>query len=271
MNSIRCSNCSLLNFETASACKRCGLPFNSEAEAAGGAQYYAPPAVSYPPQPADGNSYFWDQPNYQPNFIPPPVPSASSSGGKKLVGVLVALAVAAFVAFVAMPRLLKPKVNFANLAWSEYKAPDGKFSITMPSAPKEHSMSRMTPVGNVQAHLLEADVSNDGGCMIAYADYPIDHLDVSEDKMYDYAIQGATAQQSQLSIAKRKSITLDGYRGLEAEMTPTSPDIKMNAIVRVFWVPPRMYAVVAGGLDTPEYKAMQTRCLDSFHILGSGR
>jgi hypothetical protein len=29
--------------------------------------------------------------------------------------------------------------------------------------------------------------------------------------------------------------------------------------------------VLAGGLDSPEYKAMQTRCLDSFHILGSGR
>jgi hypothetical protein len=270
MNSIRCSNCALLNFDTASACKRCGLPFNADAEAAGGAQYYAPPAESHPP-PAENGSYFWDQPNYQPNFIPPHTTPAQSSGGKKLVGVVVALAVAAFVAFVAVPRFLKPKVDFANLAWTEYKSPDGKFSMTMPAAPKEQSMNRMTPVGNIQAHMLEADVSRDGGCLIAYADYPIDHLDVSEDKMYDYAIQGAMAQQSQLSVGSRKYISLDGYRGLEAELKPSSGDIKANATVRVFWVPPRMYAVLAGGLDTPEFKAMQTRCLDSFHILGSGR
>ncbi|HEY0377097.1 MAG TPA: hypothetical protein VGC87_09075 [Pyrinomonadaceae bacterium] len=270
MNSIRCSNCALLNFETASVCKRCGLPFNADAEAAGGAQYYAPPAESYPP-PAEGNSYFWDQPNHQPNYVPPPPPSSSSSGGKRLVGLVIILAVAALVGFVAVPRLLKPKVDFANLAWAEYKSPDGKFSITMPSAPKDRSVSRMTPIGNVQGHLLESDVSRDGGCMMAYADYPVEHLDVSEEKMYDYAVQGALAQQRELSLGSRKFITLDGYRGLEVELKPSSANVMATATGRIFWVPPRMYVVMAGGLDTPEFKAMQTRCLDSFHILGSGR
>ena len=270
MNSIRCSNCSLLNFDTATACKRCGLSFNSDAEAVGDAPYYAPPAESYPP-PAEGNPYFWDQPNYQPNFIPPPTPSSSSSGGKKLVGVVVTLAVAAFVAFVAVPKFLKPKVDFAKLAWTEYQAPDGKFSITLPAAPKDTTMNKVTPVGTVYGHILESDVSKDGGCMVVYADYPIDKLNISEDKLYELAAQGAMSQQQELELGARKSITLDGYRGMEMELKPTSSSVTATATLRVFWVPPRMYAVLAGGLDTPDFKGMQTRCLDSFHILGSGR
>ena len=265
MNSIRCSNCSLLNFDTATACKRCGLPFNSEAEAGSGAQYYAPPAESYPP-PAEGGSYFWDQPNYQPNYMPPPPAPPSSSGGKKVAGVLVVLAVAAFVAFVAVPRFLKSKVDFDKLAWTEYKAPDGKFSITLPAAPKDTPMSKVTPVGTVSGHALESDVSKDGGCMLVYADYPIEKLNISEDKLYDLAAQGAMSQQKELEIGARKPISLDGYRGMELEMRPTNSSISATATVRIFWVPPRMYVVVAGGLDTPEFKAMQTRCLDSFHI-----
>ena len=267
MNSIRCSNCSLLNFDTATSCKRCGLPFNSEVEAGDDAQQYAP-AESYPPPPAEGNSYFWDQPNYQPNYFPPPLPpSSSSSSGRKVLGVAVLLALLSLVSFVAIPKILKPrKANLSNLSWSDYKSSDGSFSVTLPTAsPKETRVSQPTPVGNIQVNMVLAEIDRDSACMVMYADYPMMGK-VSEEMLYEQTLKSMeSADAQQLAPSSRKFITQDGHRGIEAEFKPAMlKRIDAKARARMFWVAPRLYLVMSGGPETPEFDTVSNRCLDSF-------
>ena len=270
MNSIRCSNCSLLNFETATACKRCGLPFNSEAEDVGGAQQYAPPPPppyeSYPPPPAEGHSYYWDQPNYQPNFVPPPQPRPSSSVGGKLAGVMVFLASAALVAFVAMPRLLKSgKVNLNNVTWSEYKASDGSFSVSLPATPKESQMSQPTGAGNTRVHVVTSEIDRTAGCMVMHADFPVLNK-ISEDEIYEETIKAwASPAAGKFGIGSRKFITQDGHRGIEVEFKPPMLEkLEMKGRMRMFWIAPRLYMVMSAGPETPEFDAVGNKCLDTF-------
>ncbi|HKQ99887.1 MAG TPA: hypothetical protein VJT09_04390, partial [Pyrinomonadaceae bacterium] len=144
-------------------------------------------------------------------------------------------------------------------------SPDNKFSVSLPAAPKIRDVTIPSPFGDARAQMLEAEVSKEGGCMLMYADYP-QRVNVSEDTLYDMAIQGATSRQKIFNVAARRYITLDGHRGVEATMSPKDPSMKASAVCRIFWVSPRLYVIVAGGLDTPEYKAVQTRCLDSFRL-----
>jgi hypothetical protein len=268
MNSLRCSNCAFLNFATASACKRCGLPFEASAETDWNSQSYAL-QESYPPpypQPTEGGSYFWDQPSYRPNYAPPPV--AVKSGASTVIKVFVALAVVALLAFLAIPMLLKSKqTDFSNLTtWNEFRSPDGKFSIQLPVAPKISERVIPTPFGNAQAHVLEAEVSKDGGCMMLYADYPIERT-MSEDEIYGMAIQGATSRQRMMAVGAQKYIMLEsGHRGMEAELKPTDSKLKVTGGVRMFWVSPRLYVIAAGGPNSADFKAVQARCFESFRL-----
>jgi hypothetical protein len=269
MNSLRCSNCALLNFATADTCKRCGMPFNAAAEtveAEWDSQAFAPSENQ--PQPTEGNSNFWDQPSYRPSYVPPP-PVSAGSGGPRVLRILIAFAIIAAVSGLALPVLLKKKSDFSNLSWVDYKSSDNKFSVSLPVAPKISEQSIPSPFGNAQAYVLEADVSKAGGCMLMYADYPAHQINVSEDTLYDMAIQGATRRQTILAVGARRYITLDGHRGVEIQLTPTDPKMKVIATSRIFWVPPRLYVMVAGGPETSEFKAVQTRCLDSFRLLRS--
>jgi hypothetical protein len=267
MNSLRCSNCSFLNFATASACKRCGLPFDPAAEAEWNSQAHASPEAY--PQTTEGGSFFWDQPAAsRPNYALPPV--TASSGASKIVKILIAVAVVGIISAVAIPKLLKSgKTDFTNLNWTDYKSPDGKFSISLPVAPKMLDRTIPSPFGNADAHMLEAEVGKDGGCMLLYADYPSVNLKVTEEALYDMALRGAMNKQRMMSIGARRYITLDGHRGVEAELNPSDPNLSAVGAVRIFWVSPRLYVVGAGGPNTAEYKAVQAKCFDSFRLLSS--
>lgn len=268
MNSLRCTNCSFLNFATASACKRCGLPFESSinetpAEMHWGAPPYASPE-NYPQPNADG-SYFWDQSSSQPYYVPPP--PARSSGAATVIKVSVALAVISLVAFLAIPVLLKNKrANFTNLSWTDYSSPDGKFSVSLPVAPKISERPIPTPFGNAEAHIVDAQVSIDGGCMVLYTDYPLQQANVSEEEIYEMAVRGAASSQKQMAIGAQKYITLDGHRGMEVELKPGNTRLKLTGTLRLFWVSPRLYVLLAGGPETAEFEAVQARCLDSFRL-----
>lgn len=263
MNSLKCSNCSLTNFATASACKRCGLPFDSAAGTEWDSQPYAP-SETYPP-PTEGGSFFWDQPSYQPSYAPPPMPAASS--GKKVIGVFVALAVLSLVAFVAIPKLLKAKTtDFTNLSWSEYRSPDGTFTISLPGTPKETVLNQATVVGNVQVHAIDTEVGKGAGCAVMHADYPI-LKNVSEETLYDQTLKAMAGRAD--AIGARRYITHDGRKGIEVELKPRAlRSTEATGIARLFWTAPRLYIVLTSGPDTAEFKAVQTRCLDSFRFSG---
>lgn len=264
MDNIRCSNCSLLNFATATACKRCGLPLDS----ASGNEWEAhaqSPSEAYS-QPTERDPQLWDRPSYRPSYTPAPV--ASSSVAPTLVKIFVTLAVVALVAYLAIPMLLKRKsADFSKITWSEFQSPDGKCSVSLPIAPKQTTIPQMTPFGNVQVNMIEARVNNEGGCLLAYVDYQAERLNMSEEQLYDLAIKGAASRQKSLAIGARRYVTLNGYRGIEVQLTPTDSDVRMSGMGRIFWVSPRLYVVMGAGPDTADFRAVQARCLDSFKIL----
>lgn len=264
MKSTRCSNCSLINFVTESVCKRCGTALEFAAEQEWDSRPHS--SSESHGRPLEGESPYWDQPSYTGGYSAQKAPSNSMA--PKLVKALVVLAVASLVAFVAVPALLRlNKPDLADLTWNEYQSPDGKFSVSLPIVPKENSMSQSTPLGPLQVHVLTADVSKDGGCVLLYADYPVERINMSEETLYNQAIEGAIRRQNKLVIGARRYVTLDGFRGLEVELKPADPKLMMSALARVFWVAPRLYLVMGGGPDTAEYKALQNRCLDSFRLL----
>jgi hypothetical protein len=184
-----------------------------------------------------------------------------------MVAVVVVLAVVALTAFLAIPKLLKRKVEAPKVSWTDYKSPDNKFSISMPVAPKLMSMGQQTPLGVVQLNVLTADVSKEGGCILLYSDYPIGQATMSEDTLYEHTIKGLTNKGNVYGVGARKYITHDGRKGLELEMRPTAKNkLEVTANARLFWVSPRIYVLMTGGPDTPEYRAIQARCQDSLRF-----
>ncbi len=265
MNSIRCSNCSLLNFDTAGSCKRCGMPFDSQAEHADGMHDFAP-QQQYPQQ-AEGNPYFWDQPQYQPSYIPPHPAPAPSGAGKLIAGVVVALAALSLVAFVAIPRLLKPaKVDVASLSWREYKAPDGSFTVSLPGEPKVMELNQPTPSGPAKVRAVITEIGRDGACMVMSAEYP-QLSKFSEDVLYEQTLRNMESRGStkQATLGTRRFIMHDGHRGLEVEFKPKGPDAPdASGRVRLFIVTPKVYVVLSGGPESPEFAPVIDRCLNSF-------
>jgi hypothetical protein len=264
MNSLRCSNCSFLNFAAASACKRCGLPIESAAETES-VSYADVDSQTYP-QPTENGSYFWDQPAYQPTYLPPPAPSGSAGG--KIVGFAVAIVVIGMVAFLAIPGKKKTgKLNLANISWSEYRSPDNKFSVSLPVAPRESVVSQQTPLGAVPVHVLQAEVGKESGCLLMYADYPLGQMKISEEAVYEYALQGIARKNKSFGAAARKYVTHNGHQGLEFQLKPSADNkLEVDTTFRLFWESPRIYILIAGGPDTPEFSAVQKRCLDSFKM-----
>ena len=268
MNSFRCSNCSLLNFDTAGACKRCGLPFDSQSEPADGAQHYATPQ-SYT-QPAEGSPNYWDQPQYQPSYIPPrPAPAtASSSVARVIVGVIVSVALLSLIAAVAIPKLLGRKtVDPASLSWREYKAPDGSFSVSLPGEPKEMQLNQPTPAGTAKVRAVITEIGRDGACMVMSAEYP-QLSKVSEDMLYEQTLKNMESRGTARAVlGNRKFITHDGHKGIEVEFKPKGPEgVNATGRTRLFIVMPRVYVVLAGGPEGSEFAPVIDRCLDSFRF-----
>ncbi len=272
MNSLRCSNCDFLNFVAVGACKRCGLPFDSSVAADAGTDWNPQPHASpgTNPQPNENGSFFWDQPqlqpSYQPNYYPPTSVSAGS-GNAKLVRILILVAILVVVAVGAIPMLLKSgKSEFSNLSWYEYQSPDKKFSVSLPVTPKIYERTIPSPFGEAKAQAVEAGVGKEGGCMLVAADYPVVNPKMSEEAIYDMAIKGATRTNRVLGLGMRKDIMLFGHKGVEVQLLSKDPERSFVGSARIFWVSPRLYVMATGGPDTPEFRAVHTRCLESFRI-----
>ena len=269
MNSLRCSNCSFLNFATASACKRCGFQFQPPAVNDWAhhpdATQSAYPQSAYP-QSAQNDSYYWDQPSYPPPYAPLPVQSGSGKG--KAVAGLVVFAVSALIAFIAIPKFLKMgKTNFANVSMNEYKSPDKKFSISLPGTPKETVIYQQTPLGKTPVTVLEARVGNDGGCLLMHADYPLGENKISEDQIYEYVFSKQGGLSRGYEMGRKSYITHGGYRGLEIELKSSAGSRRNEiGVARLFWVSPRMYVLLSMGPDTADYRAFQPKCQESFKL-----
>ncbi|MDQ3817402.1 MAG: hypothetical protein M3362_06895 [Acidobacteriota bacterium] len=264
MSTIRCGSCSLLNFDTAEVCKRCGALLNQAA--ATEQDSFQPAYAGNYQQPASGESQLWERPSYRPDYLPQP-PVKTGAGSSRLLRIFISLVVTCIVAAFGIPKLLRTSpTDFSKLSWSDYQSQDGKFSVSFPAAAKEQTRVVPSALGDAQAHYFEGELGKDSRCALMYADYPIEHINMTEESLYDMALKGASASQNIWAVGARRYITLGRYRGIEAELKPTDSRATLTGHVRIFWVSPRLYVVLIAGPDKPEFKAVETRYLDSFRL-----
>jgi hypothetical protein len=262
MSSLRCSQCSLLNFSTATACKRCGAPLagqaasNWESPSHDQGETFTPPNGEW----SEAQAQF-PSPAY---YALPPLTSDSRS--KKTVGIVV-VAIICLVAVISIPLLLKSgkTANVASYNWQDYSPDDMSFSISMPGEPKNMSFSR----GPMQMHMSSVEMGKQTAFAVMYTDLPPEAMNLSVDKLFDAAMQ-SMKQRQEVVVISRKDITLDGNKGIELSIKPPeSAGAVGTGVCRIYWVPPRLYVVVAGGPDSPESSAARVRFLDSFKLLKS--
>jgi hypothetical protein len=259
----RCINCGFLNFASASVCKRCQASFGEvpSVETNNSSGNYSTNWQGGYEMAAQ-----WPQPAYQGAYYPAPIaalPVRSKKGGANvLLWALLcgAIAVAAGIGF--LWKFNKPAVD--NYTWQEVQAPDNSFSVSMPVKPVEATQN-LKP--DLQLHSLTGDMKRDGFYGIAYADYHYDTSKVPVSLLLDTAAQGS-ANNTGSQIVSKKSITLSGYPGLEADMeVPTSTVPGGGRIAcRLFWVSPRMYIVCVGGPESSSVYASRAKFLDSFRL-----
>ena len=260
MSSIRCSQCSLVNFTTATACKRCGQPLATDAPS-----YWETPVQNQGETFMPSNDE-WAAPQSQaqtPNYYALP-PLTSDSRSKKTVGIVV-VAILCLVAVISIPLLLKSgkSANAASYNWQDYTPDDMAFTVSMPGEPKNTTMAR----GPVEIHMSTVGMSKQTAFAVMYLDLPPESVNMPVDRLFDAAMQ-SMKQRQEVTVLNRKDITLDGHKGIElAIKPPESAGPVGTGVCRIYWVPPRLYVLVAGGPDSSEASAARIRFLDSFKLL----
>ena len=261
----RCSSCGFLNFASASTCKRCKAALAvSEVP---GSNYFGGYAPHLQPQYQTASDY--SQTSYQPQYFPAPVaslPRTSKHGGTNavlfsLLGVVVAVAAGIGVLW----KFNKPAPS--TLVWQEYKSEDESFTVAMPTKPVQEVESKATPMGSVQSHMMAGNMGRDGIYIVAYTDFPSESTKAPVNLLLDSAAQGAVTNSGATMVSK-KNISLDGYPGLEVEMTVPPSQVPGGglAVSRLYWVAPRLYMVFVGGLTSSEIYRDRAKFLDSFKL-----
>jgi hypothetical protein len=272
MDSIRCGNCSFLNFASASVCKRCKAEFEIAPAAFGSSTFAdytaAVSQANYQPMPQ------WNQPSYQQAYQPPPyfsapiapLPRTSKNGATNAM--LWTLLGIAFVIALGIGILWKfGKTAPVNYAWQEYTPQDASYTVQMPARPVESVQEVPSPAASLQMHGSLANMSQQEAYLTAYIDYPDNFKNYSSDALLDGAAQGGLTN-SHSTLVSKKRITLDGYPGVEIEMIMPAGEVPGGgrAISRIYWVAPRIYITVGGGPDTQEVRQAVVKFLASFKL-----
>lgn len=269
MNNVRCIKCSLINFASAEACKRCGEPLGY---AEGNDPYAQPfPPETYSAQTSyqtapEPDSYLKQYQTYYGNSQTQPGP------GKRKGVALTLLALVCLVALVGIPWYLKNRGpnELITLSWREFKPDDGSFSILMPGEPKQNSMNMPTPSGNINVTMYHHETAGKTAFAMGVIEYPMVAANVPVDALFDKALE-SLANRSQMGVLSRKSVTLDGHPGIEVELKPPASAGRDGdkGMMRLYWVSPRIYMIMVGGPDSGEAAATRAKFLDSFKLLGS--
>lgn len=268
MSNNKCAGCGLLNFASASVCKRCKATLNASSEFGeqrffGGhenAWQEGYPTVTNCPQPAYQSPYF--------TTPVAPLPRTSKNGGANAV-LFVLLGVAVSVAAsIGVLWKFGGKPAVATLRWQEYKADDGSFTVEMPTKPVESVRNQPTVDGEIQIHALMGNMNEQGIYIVGYTDYPAAWPEYySTDEMLDLAAEDAV-NRSGSTLVSQKSISLGSYPGMEVEMIVPPDKIPDGGrlVCRVYWDAPRMYVVIVGGPESSEVYETRTKFLDSFKL-----
>jgi hypothetical protein len=271
MSNTRCGNCGFLNFASDASCKRCKATFVDITPPQTGPQLTEfQPAFQGGYQIAPGWSQpAYQQPAYQPSFFPTPIaplPQASKHGATNAsLWVLLSLSVALACGIGIIWKFGRsaPTIN----GWQEYRSPDNSFTVQMPVKPEESVQSESTPAGQIQLHIASGEMGAKGIYLVGYADYPAVTNNAPPGTILDAAANGAVNNSGAILVSKR-SITQDGYQGIEAEMT--IPESKVpgggKAVCRIFWNSPRVYILFVGGTESSGIYESREKFLDTFKI-----
>jgi hypothetical protein len=264
MNSLRCSNCSFLNFASATVCKRCQSPLDTPAEMGGDGFADA--------QAGEHSNAYYPQPAYQPDYFQSPVaPLPQRSKVSGMNGMLLALfcgavAVAAVIGF----SWKSGRSAAAGVNWTQHSADDGSYTVMMPGKPVESVQEMPTAAGKLQMHISMADLNVNGAYVAAYVDYPAIAMKAVPQEVLDASAQGAV-RNSRGTLLSKKNITLDGHPGVELEIQPPAGEVPGGkggrAVARIYWAAPRLYMTFGGGPETSDLQATLTKFHDSFRLL----
>lgn len=288
MNSLKCPNCGMINWATAEHCKRCAFTLNaahdgaphdegappqehtlSEADGA-----WAQPEGGAWPQGEHAQGAGWGQTyNESAHYAPYPPSRASSSmsgakGSSRVNGgiaIFIMVALVALVAVMAVPRLM----SFGSPQWQLYAPPAANFSVHMPCAAKLSTKPLDTRAGQLQMMVATADLNNDEACVVMYADYPVESLNLSYDDLHGIAQEMAEGNKTQLLSDSPHA--LGESSGIEFE-TSAPPELKSDTHVygRMYAVGNTLYIMLLAGPNEGALVRERTNFFDSFQ-LGSGR
>jgi hypothetical protein len=264
MDSIRCDNCSLLNFATSSVCKRCGAPLGS----AEGEQFQAQQFASS--ENYSGQTDFTSSSEFTgqyPRYFEHSTALPDSQQGKSIKVVLIALI--CLVAVIGVPWYLKysSKTEFTDISWRVFKPEDGSFSILMPAEPQCKNASVMTQEGTRFTTMCTHDTEGGTGFAVGYAQYPSVPSDTRVDLLFDEAVNGMS-DTGEMTVLSRKKLMLDGHQAVELEVVPSSKNkLGEKGMFRIYWAPPRMYIFGIGGPDSAAAAAARIKYLDSFKLI----
>ena len=265
-NSSRCGNCGFLNFATASECKRCKAKF-AESTEAGSEQPSGGYETSW--QPGYQTGFNYPQPVYQAPYYPmplAPLPRVSKNGATN-AGLWILLGLAVVIALSIAVLWKFGRSSSVTFSWQEYKPQDGSYTVMLPKKPIESSQTLSGLSGQVQMYMSATDMREQGAYLVGYVNYPESVSKLSTDTLLDMAAQGAM-NESGATMVSQKSITLDGYKGLEIEMSIPPEKFPGNGrgICRIYWAAPRMYVLVVAGPESSEVYTTRAKFLDSFHL-----
>ncbi len=257
MSSNRCGGCGFLNFAADTVCKRCRAALQPPSDNPYFNSYVTGSYGAYQPASAYG------QPSYSTPYYPvAPLPRVSKNAGVNAA--LLALLGLAFTIALGIWVFWKVGNGSANFAWKEYDSEDGSYAITMPAKPSHMVQTQESLVGDLDVHMMIADMGGRGAFMVGHADYPENFTDVSADELLDMAAQGAV-NSTEARLLSKKKITLDGHPGLELELSLKK--LKGRTVTRVYWVAPRrIYIMFASGPSSPETDTRLSTFLNSLRL-----
>ena len=260
MSSNRCAACGFLNFAAAAVCKRCRAALQPPSDNPYFNSYVAGTYGSYQPAPAYGQTPY--PTSYYPGPLAP-LPRVSKNAGVNaallaLLGLALAVALGVWVFW-------KVGANgSANFAWKEYDSEDRSYAIMMPTEPEHILKTQESMVGDLDAHLMLADMHDRGAFVVAHTDYPEDFSGASADEMLDASAQGAISSTEATEL-NRKKISLDGHPGLELELSMKK--YRGRTVARVYWVAPRrIYVMFASAPFSPQTDANLSMFLNSLRL-----
>ena len=289
-SSLKCTNCGMINWATAARCKRCALALNASADDVAhddNAPHYEhtqPDAIGAQPQDAagtwaqehayeDAHAAGWGQTYQEPTHYSPYPPRVSrsmhsaASGSRRngVIALLVMGAVVAMIVCVALPHLR----GWGQPQWQLYAPFDANFSVHMPCAAKLSTKSLDTRVGQVPMQVATADLNNDEACVVMYAMYPVESLNLSYDDLHGVAQEMAEGSKTQLLSDAPHAF---GERtGIEFE-TSAPPELKPSTHVygRMYAIGNTVYILMLVGPNDGALVRERANFFDSFQ-LGSGR